>query len=180
MSLLVFDVPSKCRFDLIQITLEYIRDGKTRKQLAQVIGQHIRHAHFLLQNAHILGFVEREGSNWALSRSGREFLEASMKKKGLILANAMLKSQLMSFVIGHAGSIENAAEMTAKQISRLLIENTVTSEDGSKRIQRVTAERRASSVKRWIQWLEGNMPKIIDEVEDKLVLAEEETLEFYK
>jgi hypothetical protein len=180
MALHVFDVPSKRRFDLIQISLEYIRDGKTRKQLAQAISQHVRHAHFLLQNAHILGFVEREESGWTLNKYGREFLEASEKKKGLILANAMLKSQVMSFVIEHAGSIENAAEMTTKQISRLIIENTVASEDDSKGIERITAERRASSVKGWIKWLEKNMPKIIDEVEDKLVLAEEETLEFYK
>ena len=81
MSLIVYDIPSKCRFDLIQLSLEFVRDGKDVNELAEKIGEHRRQAHFLIQNAIILGFVKRESSEWKLTALGYEFLETEEKRK---------------------------------------------------------------------------------------------------
>ncbi len=110
MPLTVFDIPSKCRFDLIQVTLEQVRDGRSADYLAKVIHQHIRHAHFLLENAYILGFISREGKKPMLTPSGSKFLEASKEKKGLMLAKAMLESRVMKFIIKRAGSFGKATK----------------------------------------------------------------------
>jgi len=178
MPLLVFDIPSKCRFDLMQVTLDQVRRGRSVSYLAKAIGQHTRHAHLLLQNAYILGFVRREGNKWTLTASGFKFLEATKEKKGLMLAKAMLESRLMSFVIKRAGSLSKATMMTTRQISDLLIETTVVQAGSKKRIEKTTADRRAVSVKGWISWLERNIPKIGGENARELLVVQQKALDF--
>ena len=177
MTLIVYDIPSKCRFDLIQLTLKYIRDGKDAKHLAEIIGEHRRHGHFLIQNALILGFVKRIDPEWKLTALGYEFLETEEKRKGMILVHAILDSNVMKIILQHSGSIENATQMSTKDISDLLRKNVKVSKTKDDRIRKITAYRRASSVKGWIQWLDKSLPKISDEIDESLDSAEQETLD---
>lgn len=178
MRLFVIDIPGKHRFDLLQQTLEYLNDGRTMRSLARAINEHERHAHFLVQNARILGLVVRDETRWILSESGKEFVNATTETKGLILARAMLDSRIVSALIMHAGSLEAASRMTVEEISDFLVETTFVSEGNRDPIQGVTANRRASSVKYWIQWLRTNLPRIESEHKGASAISKQKTLGF--
>ncbi|RLI52497.1 MAG: hypothetical protein DRP09_17800 [Candidatus Thorarchaeota archaeon] len=171
--LYTIQVPSKCRFDLLQVTLEHIREGKTQRKLAKAIKQGRRHAHFMCQNCCILGFAVRSDSGLVLTDKGRRFLDSGDRMKGLILAQSILESPVVSMLIKHAGSLEEAARMSQDDITEFLVENTLASTRKTAPIEAVTARRRASSVKRWIEWLVNNAPTIpvnsaLDEIDEPI------------
>jgi hypothetical protein len=180
MSLVIYEVPSKCRFDLIQTTLEHVQNGKTAKELAEATAQHIRHAHLLLQNADILGFIGRKNSNWVLTDSGLLFLRSNNTEKKLLIAKAMVSSNLFRFLLERSGSFAKAKKMSIQQISELLLMNTIISKGSIEPIQKSTATRRAASVKGWLNWLSATVGNALDDPRDELVLAEQETLDYFE
>jgi hypothetical protein len=175
--LTAIDVPSKGRFDLIQITLNYIRDGKSMRRLAREIDQDVRHAHFMVQNARILGFAISDGSKVRLTKSGSDFIDASPRLKGFLLCRALLASRVISELMKKKGILGDIACLSKEEISDFLVENAVVSRTDNSPMQRVTANRRASSVRHWLTWLEKNLPFIHEVPEQQTKTNFQETLE---
>jgi len=135
-------------------------------ELGEAVRQDERHAQFLVQNARILGFVHGRPSDWHLTRTGAAFLDVDDDRRGLILAEAVLNSRVVSSIVHHVGSVSKAASLTQAQIFEFLVENVVVPSRSSAPMETITADRRASSVRGWIRWLSKNLPRIEPEAEE--------------
>lgn len=152
-SLVAYDIPSKCRFDLIEPTLESVQNRFGAKKVAESTRQHLRHAYFLLQNGCILGFLRKVHSGWALTDSGYVFLESDIDTQNQLIRNGMIKSNLFSFLLASSGNLKNAKLLSVYEISEFLQLNTIVSKEKRKPIKKSTADRRAASVKGWLKWI---------------------------
>ncbi len=161
--LLALEIPSKCRFDLLQATLEQVENGWDPIELSETIGQHPRQAHFMLQNARILGFVSKVGNEFVLTDLGSLFLRSTDELKGLVLLRAILSCKVFQMLVEYAGSIAAANRMSVDEVSDFLLTEVRVSEMSQKPIQPITARRRASSLKRWVAWAYRNLPRIESE-----------------
>ncbi len=170
MGLVVFDVPSKCRFDQMLTTLRFIQKGKTSSELSERTGEHKRHGHFLYQNAQILGFAQKTGKSLYLTSEGRSFLNVSEERRTLLIARAILGSRVISIIIQNEGSFERAQGMTVEEIAQFLLGCTSVSKARMKKLKETTAMRRASSVKAWLNWLVENTPVNLLERESRRIL----------
>lgn len=146
------EVPSKCCFEMIPMTLEMIERGKDTRQIAKKFEQHPRHGHFLLQNVRILGLVEKGENGWVLTDKGKQYLASNIPERRGILQGQIEKSKIIQSLIMHYGSLEKLIQLSNEDISDFLVETAFVSKSRRKTMQRVTADRRASSVRAWISW----------------------------
>lgn len=159
MSMTTIEVPSKCRFELLDTTLESIEKGDTTEDLAREIGEHPRQAHFLIQNARILGFAKKVKRGYSLTEKGRSYLKASETEKGYMLSYALLECRIIDSLVQYAGSLGKAVKMSREEISDFLVRHVSVPTSGHL-MQRVTADRRASTVRAWLDWLRCNSPSV--------------------
>ena len=153
------EVPSKCRFELLDLTLETIHRGKTTEDLAIAIGEHQRQAHFLIQNARILGFAKKSKGGYTLTEKGKEYLNASQIERRYMFSYALLSCEIIDMLIQYMGSLGKAVNMSKDEISDFLVKHVRVPQSGDL-MQRVTADRRASTVKAWLTWLKDNTPSV--------------------
>ncbi len=157
MALFSYDIPSKLGFDLVDVILENILTQRTVKEISRTIGQHERHARFLIQNAEILKLIKKENGYWVLTGTGLDFLDCCKEEKQSILVKAVMKCNLFQELFRKLGTLDHLSTISTKQIASFLRENTVISNNRLHSISRKTAIRRASSVKKWIIWLKAHI-----------------------
>lgn len=138
--------PQADNFSRILDMIEYLTTPRNKTELALDYSFDIRQSDYYANSLVYLGLAEKNNGKFHLSNTGLKIKQMhNSNKRNTMLISLILEHKV--FKLAFDSTLKNGGEFDKEYIVRILLENISTIKSLS------TAERRASTVKSWVEWI---------------------------